>query len=304
MSAGFSEKKNSMKNLIKEYQFKSKQDPQIEVVDLQNLVCNSKKLLLVPHRTNFYHIFLFQNCTPKHIVDFEILKIQNNSLLFLDRGRVHQFDAELDYQGKIIIFTDDFYCIHSQDSYFLKSNILFNDLTGNVNFLMGESMSNFFVLCDSIKDELTKECDTFKREILKNYVHTFLLLADREKRKQGFPEIKKGADLDYVLLFKDLLEKHFTSIKQVSVYSEKLYISEKRLNLATSKILGKTPKQLIDNRIILEARRLLTNKTETIKAIAYILGFDEPTNFIKYFRKHTGKTPTEFREQPETKSIT
>ena len=80
------------------------------------------------------------------------------------------------------------------------------------------------------------------------------------------------------------------------MYCEKLFVTEKRLNKATTQILGKTPKQMIDERLLLEAKRLLVHETHTIKEIAYELGFDEPTNFIKYFRKHTQKSPTEFRE--------
>jgi AraC family transcriptional regulator, transcriptional activator of pobA len=61
--------------------------------------------------------------------------------------------------------------------------------------------------------------------------------------------------------------------------------------------LGKTPKEIIDDRILLEAKRILAHTTESIKEISYYLGFEEPTNFIKYFKKHASVTPTEFREQ-------
>jgi AraC family transcriptional regulator, transcriptional activator of pobA len=69
------------------------------------------------------------------------------------------------------------------------------------------------------------------------------------------------------------------------------------LNQATTKVLGKSPKEIIDNRILLEAKRLLAHTNENVKEIAYTLGFEEPTNFIKYFKKHSTFTPTEFREK-------
>lgn len=285
---------------IKQYQFQNKGNLSIEVVELENLVKTAKKHLLVPHRTDFYHIFLFENCNPKHIVDFVNLDIQANSLLFLDKGRVHQFDKSLDYKGKILVFTDDFYCQYVQDNQYLKSNILFNDITGNSVLEVGQSISHFFQICQQINQELAQENNIYKREILKNYVHNFLILAEREKQKKSFIEFKKGANLDYFLLFKDLLEIHFKEIKSVSTYCEKLSVTEKRLNKATSQILGKTPKQMIDERLLLEAKRLLIHETYTVKEIAYELGFDEPTNFIKYFRKHTQKSPKEFRETPLT----
>ena len=79
--------------------------------------------------------------------------------------------------------------------------------------------------------------------------------------------------------------------------AKKINVSEKRLNQATSKVLDKSPKELIDDRILLESKRLLVHGNKSIKEIGFELGFEEPTNFIKYFRKHIGKTPMEFREK-------
>jgi len=73
-------------------------------------------------------------------------------------------------------------------------------------------------------------------------------------------------------------------------------VSEKKLTNATKKIAGRTPKELIDDRVMLEAKRLLTHTNHSIKEIGYELGFEEPTNFIKFFKKHAAKTPIEFRE--------
>jgi AraC family transcriptional regulator, transcriptional activator of pobA len=98
-------------------------------------------------------------------------------------------------------------------------------------------------------------------------------------------------------LFNDLLEADFKTQKQVAYYANKIIITEKRLNQATTNIIGKTPKEIIDARVLLEAKRILAHTNESIKEIAYQLGFEEPTNFIKYFKKHTAFTPTEFREQ-------
>ena len=138
--------------------------------------------------------------------------------------------------------------------------------------------------------------------LLKNLVQHFLLRAEREKRKSGYEDIKKGPDLDYILLFRDLLEQYFTQSKNVSYYAERLHISEKRLGQATRNILGKTPKVLIDERVLLEAKRRLVHEHQSIKELGYSLGFEEPTNFVKFFKKHTLLTPLEFRES-QLKSI-
>ena len=99
-----------MADEIKKLKFKNNTDLQIEVVSLQNLTNAKKELLVNPHRTNFYQIFLFENCQPTHLVDFEPIKIEPYSLLFINKDRVHQFDQLLNYDGKLIVFTEDFFC--------------------------------------------------------------------------------------------------------------------------------------------------------------------------------------------------
>ncbi len=94
-----------------------------------------------------------------------------------------------------------------------------------------------------------------------------------------------------------MLETDYKTQKQVSYYAKKMIVTEKRLNQATSKTLGKSPKELINDRVLLEAKRILVNTNKSIKEIAYYLGFEEPTNFIKNFKKNVLITPTEFREQ-------
>ncbi|MFA6457744.1 MAG: helix-turn-helix domain-containing protein, partial [Bacteroidota bacterium] len=206
------------------------------------------------------------------------------------------FDKTSSYKGRVLIFTDEFFCITEEDRIFLRNSILFNDMVGITTIRSGKKESLFSAHANQIDNELHSIVDTNQHHIVKNLLHNLLLHAERKKREQGYVELKKGADLDYTRLFKDLLDKNFAQKKNVSAFAELLHVSEKRLNHATSVVLGKTPKQMIDERVLLEAKRLLTHTSNTIKEIAFSIGFDEPTNFIKYFRKHTSHTPVEFRE--------
>jgi AraC-like DNA-binding protein len=132
--------------------------------------------------------------------------------------------------------------------------------------------------------------------VLHNLLHNLLLYAERDRQRTGSSYIKKGADHDYTTLFKDILYKDFRRVKTVGAFAQMINITEKRLIQATMSTLGKTPKQIIDEKIILEAKRLSIYTSNSIKEISYQLGFEETSNFIKYFKKHVDMTPIEFRE--------
>jgi AraC-like DNA-binding protein len=175
---------------------------------------------------------------------------------------------------------------------------LFNNLSDSsaVN-LDWQSFQTFLAVCQHIKDELALPADASTLGLLKNHVQNLMLLAEREKRKQGFAASEKGPDFDYTLLFMDLLEKNYNRLKTVGDYTPQLHISEKRLGQATKKVLGKPPKEIINDRVLLEAKRLLVYTNLSIKETGQSLGFEDPAYFVRYFKKKTGTTPIEFREQ-------
>ena len=282
---------------IKKYTFKQGLPQEFELLGIGQLYNDHSDTLTTAHRTGFYHILWFQKGDPTHLVDFNPVKIKPNTMLFLNKDTVQRFDNNGGFDGKAILFTDNFFCKTEADTKYLRSSILFNDLLSVSQIHVSKTDSLFADLFTLMEKELENEKDISQSDILKNLLHNILLLSERERRKQDFTEIKKGADLDYVMLFKDLLESNYRELKQVSKYAKKISITEKRLNQATSKVLDKSPKQMIDERIMLEAKRLLVHTNDSVKEIGFGLGFDEPTNFIKYFRKHSLSTPVEFREQ-------
>lgn len=290
-------KQHKMNSNIKKYTFKEGLPQEFEIVGIANLYKEFEDTLTTPHRTGFYHIIWFQKGCPTHFVDFNPVKVKPNTILFLNKDTVQRFDSKSDFDGKAILFTDSFFCKSEVDTKFLQNSILFNDFF-SVSQIQVQTQSKLFAdLLQQMTDELQKIKDTSQADILQNLLHNFLLYSERERRKQNFTEIKKDADFEYVMLFKNLLEREYENQKQVNYYAKEISITEKRLNLATSKILGKTPKEIINDRIMLEARRILAHTTESVKEIAFNLGFEEPTNFIKYFKKHSFITPIEFRRK-------
>jgi len=281
---------------IQNYDFKPGLPQEFEILDLALLYKDFAEELTTPHRAEFYQILWFKKGNLTHLVDFNPIKIEPNTLLFINKNSVQKFDKTAKFDGKSILFTDNFFCKTETDTKFLRNSILFNDLLSISKIQIANKNSIFEDFFKFLELELSNDQDSYQSEVLQNYLRNFLLLSERERKKQDFIEVKKDTDLDFVIHFKDLLEAQFQHQKMVSNYASQMNITIKRLNKATSKILGKTPKQMIDARIVLEAKRLLAHTNNSVKEIGFKIGFNEPTNFIKYFRKHHNSTPISFRE--------
>jgi AraC-like DNA-binding protein len=96
--------------------------------------------------------------------------------------------------------------------------------------------------------------------------------------------------------FIQLMDTHYASQTQVAFYARELGVSAKRLNQILLAKLHKTATQIVHERLVLEARRELTAQKHTIKEIAFRLGFEEPSYFARFFKKHTGQSPSQFQQ--------
>lgn len=287
----------SVNDIIQKYQFKKGLNLEFEIVDLSKIIESKKEMMTVPHRAQFYHVLWIEKGEGTHFVDFNPIKVEGNSILFIPHNCVNVFDKNGSYHGKTILFTNNFFCKNNNDLRFLQSSMLFSDLYPIAKIKVNPHISELEIFKNAMETEYLRQPDSAQYEILRNMLHVFLLQAEREMRKQGFKELKPSANLDCLVSFKNLLEQNFRKERSVNKYASELSISDKQLHKATSSLLDLTPKQIIDERVLLEAKRLLAHSTQTIKEVAYDLGYDEPTNFIKYFRKHTNSTPSQFREQ-------
>jgi AraC-like DNA-binding protein len=250
----------------------------------------------VHHRHNYYEIFIFESGGGHHEIDFEVFEIADRSIHFVSPGQVHLVKRELDSTGWVIFFSRDFYYLNLQDK-----NILFDLPFLNNNSarpLLNLDASAFLPLL-SLAQSIAREYDStndFREELIRSYLNIFLIECRRQFDDSGQPA-NEGANATPFRTFRVHLEENFTSLHQVQDYAGLMAITEKFLNDLCKRSSGKTASELIHERIILEARRLITHSELNNKEIAHFLNFDDPSHFSKFFKRKTGDSPSDFRKK-------
>lgn len=268
---------------------------QINTTTIKERLSRKPHKLSYPHRTQFFQIYLFTEGNGQHIVDFESLEVCPSHILFISQGQVHAFDPKESYDGKALIFTEDFFCRTDLDRKFLQSTFLFDHTFHQAYFKIHANFEKLKQIFNDIHLELNRAPDKQQREILHNLLYRILLLSEREFDEQvGVKKIFSTTET-LAIKFKQEVEQNFKAQKNISFYNNLLHVGIRKLQLATMATFNKTPKEIIHDRVLLEAKRLLAYDELLVKEVADHLGFEEPTNFIKFFKLKTGYTPIEFK---------
>ena len=156
-------------------------------------------------------------------------------------------------------------------------------------------MKIFKELVLRIKEEFDAPDDVLTEEIIQSSLKIFLCLAERI-RKENRKEETQSRYKEEFNLFRKLVKKKILESRQVRFYADELGMSTKKLNRITQDVMGQAAKSYINDFLIIEIKRLLVNTSLSIKEIAYTTGFEEATNFVKYFKKYAGMNPSEFRK--------
>lgn len=285
---------------IPQVEFFKKKEPSIEfeILALEDLLSRKNRLpfqLEHPHRVQFYHILYITAGEGIHHIDFRPYSFSPGSLLFISQGQVHSFEVRPDIQGYMVVFTAEY----------LQKNLIHSDIVSFYrlyNYHLHEpviqpqetSGEDFHSIFKEIKMEYGCPDRFANEEILRLLLKILLLKIERIK-----PTIlAEQKNVEWLAQFDHLREylgKHYTSTRSVRDYALMLKISPKHLNTICKSVSGATAKQCIDNFLILEVKRVLATSGSSVQEMSYAFGFDEPTNFVKFFKKHAGQSPTQFR---------
>lgn len=244
-----------------------------------------------PHRLSFYVVILVIEGELDHFVDFKTYHLKKGDALLISKGQLHSFSKEKSHQGYCLTFTDEFMHASMMQNTISKVNNLFN-------YFIGQAIVNCPLLNKNIIELINNELlrDTVNQSKVLGALLSFYLLKLEEQIENSAHDVFQNKNFDYFKQFKVLVERDYLKTRDAKAYASEICISYKHLNIVCKTIVGITAKAFIDNFVILEAKRMLVTTTLTVKEIAFRIGFEEPTNFLKYFKKHTHLTPAAFRK--------
>lgn len=258
---------------------------------LQDIMKGSE-LLHDLHRHDFYFFLLVEKGKGVHEVDFHPYTINGGSFFLLRPGQVHRLSLKAGATGYLMEYDPAFYRPEGEDAVQRLRKVN----TRNYLPLGAESLRILSPLFQRILDECTEKRTAFKDSIRYQLDMIYLELFRICSRESG----RGSAPVSYMQErfeeFSELLEANCAEHKQVAFYTDKMNLSAYQLNEITKATTGKTVSALIDEHLQLEARRYLLATNNQVKEIADLLGFEDVSYFIRFFKRHTGQSPEAFRK--------
>ena len=194
-------------------------------------------------------------------------------------------------------YNREFYCIIDHDQEVSCAGFLFYGSKGALFIKPAEGdLRKYEILLEVFKDEFGSR-DNIQGEMLRMLLKRLIIKLTRLGKKQYLEEPLSGNEYDTVRQFNLLVESNYKKLHQVQDYANLLHKSPKTLSNLFSKYNHRTPLQVIRERIALEGKRLLLYTDQSSSEIAYELGFEEPAHFSRFFKKMSGKSPSEFKKE-------
>lgn len=269
----------------------------VYINSFSNHIQRNKDLINKPHSHNFYLCVLFTEGKGTHEIDFNSYSINPGKVFFLKPGQTHFWKFETQPQGFIFFHSQEFYelkflehKLHSFPFFYSSQNPPVLELAPKKLYELNLKFQEAYI--EYLQTNLLRELKIVNslNNIYIELTRTYTVDINLEKlNSQNYSNILEALE--------NLINAHFYSQKFPKFYADKLSITTKHLNRVVSKTLNKTTSQLISERIILEAKRLIVHSQDNLANIAYTLEFSDYSYFSKFFKSKTGMTPLDFRKK-------
>lgn len=272
----------------------------LEIVDLDELRRRTTPAhLKTLQRTDFHLLLAVVRGRCGHWIDFRPHTAEAGAWLVIQPGQVHRFDGDSDWSGWLLMFRPEFVAPRDRAGMTddLEAGACAEALPAVLTPAIDEQRSCLRALRQMARDARLPHSRALRHSLLRHQLQVLLLRLELAARRRQPVSLASGVDLQRFARFREAVEKHFPRHHRIGEYARLLGISERSLSRASQAAAGITAKAYLSARIALEARRLLAHTDETVAAIAERIGFDEPSNFVKFFKREVGQVPGAFRRE-------
>lgn len=244
------------------------------------------------HRHDFFYLLALEQASGIHEIDFVPYQVSHHSLAFMRPGQVHQHALSTQGSGYLLAFTPAFY----QPANPALHQLLRKASSLNFYRFSPEVFAKLLGMLEAMQLE-HRDKHLGYQEVIKAHLSIFFT----ELVRQGSQQTQAGSlyqqeRLDEFLL---LVEKHLVNQKSPAQYAQQMNLSVYQLNAITKATLGKTSSSIINDYVVLEAKRHLLATSLQVNQVAYQLGYEDVSYFIRFFKKHMGCSPQAFRENSQ-----
>ena len=250
------------------------------------------------HRHNFHEIIFVLAGHGRHTIDGESAMLSPHSVALIAKGQVHQFEYSSDLSIYLLRFTDDFLPAGLVSPTWDYHAMLFNHLGFNQTLPLQPPAVEDLVRCLELMEHEVAQGKSFQHyTALRHLLAVLVIRLGRAVEDALCPTVQQREAIGFYQAFVPLLEQHYADRHDVQFYADSLHLSPIKLSRQLQAILGKGTKQIIDERIVLEARRRLWYTEQTVGEIAYALGYSDQFHLSKTFKRIVGVSPQEYRDQ-------
>ncbi len=271
---------------------------------MQQIESEANEQLHFPHRHDYYSIIWVEKAKGVHHIDFRSYPIDNQTIFFVSPEQVHHLQILGKPIGRVFLFTAEFLESNGIPQHFLAGLELFFacDEVKPIR-LKRRQVNEIRLYADEIFREFQHE-QYLKQESIAAWLKLMLITCKRIKAENSsLAPASLTSTSKIVKDFKTALEANYAGMHKVSEYAALQHLSSNYLNEVIKEETGKSAKDLIQDRIMLEAKRLATHADLSLKETAYQLGFDDPSHFSKFFSNRNGTDFTTFRNQIRKKYL-
>lgn len=272
------------------------------LADLSNATHEDEhfKILNAPHHRDFFEICIGVKKANQSTFNVGNAMFENENKHMIFVSPLDAFSIKFDHNeklnpdvGYVIAFKSEFLLSKKRNFEILNNYRYFNSYCFPQHRMSMANLNPMIELAELMKIEY-QEGKAFSREVIGGYLEVMLNKLNRTLNIQK--EVRTSSTCETIATnFERKIIEGGNKIKAVGYYANNLNISPSYLSECTKKVTGKTAKQVLTNHKLIVARSLLEQKDKTIAEIAFEMEFSEPTNFTKFFKKSTGKTPNQFR---------